>query len=909
MNRKFLLFLFIFSFLFLAALDVSAEVQYNFYAEINWGDVHDYDLYVKTPRGKLYYYGASLDETVRWCGDVYPNCATFMSPLPPECLDIFRATEIGTYEVWYNQYSKNCTGGSVTSTVMITAIEGSIKVNGQILTPGQQKTFSNEIPCTGVGLGNQLDASGLPTVSGFPITIEEIGGCVIDDDCLPNPNVQFCDGQTLKEHGACLDSSVCGDKTVRYCGEDELVVPAKYTCSGLWKKLQQKIKRSCYNESCRALYSYGEGAFTSCNGGIYWEDEEGKHFIKAEGPCSKNASECPGGDAPCYCPGGCSENPIWEDMNDDCPKNYKEGGFRCSGGNVEEGKIYYYCQTNADGSTIPTCDKSYTYWTVAEVCGNKCIPTGQKKCGGAVSGLLGEYPASVEEEWQCSFCVEGNENCVIWPDWRVLWPCWSWGSTSVFCAGNNIWKLQIDCPGNCAYVSPIGLGGPTCVLGNPTGNPNIFDCEKSSSIVASCLCGCSGWLNTSFPTVIGPGIICKQTGVCSPGATQPCGKGGTQTCSATCGWGSCQNEGVCTPGEERSCACGGTQICNSQYQWDPCQIHKECEKNAQGQYTGGCVCIGTPGNDSCTAPNQCEHNDCDYLKQTCLLNVPGPDVLIFGKDNVECQIDTNCPYSLNHPPTVEDLVALPETYCIAIPGCGEISFQWTYHDQDSNPESRFDIQVDNNSDFSSPEVDRTFVGLSEPDGSTNTQLIYVRNFPTSPGGDYITFDQSYYVRVRVWDNTDLDSGWVNYYDPADSDGDGNPATFFKDPHPWSDPEFRYLPSNPNPNEEISFTDLSICYDDNKNPYPCKITNPITGTDNEYIWTFGDGTPGNNDVGDTSHTYTAVGIYPVTLKICDCSLHDLLNPANGCCQVTHDVLVGTDSPTGGQTPEWKEISPF
>ncbi|MFO0743354.1 MAG: hypothetical protein U0270_46215 [Labilithrix sp.] len=53
-----------------------------------------------------------------------------------------------------------------------------------------------------------------------------------------------------------------------------------------------------------------------------------------------------------------------------------------------------------------------------------------------------------------------------------------------------------------------------------------------------------------------------ETGVCSTGETQACGKCGTKTCSGTCGWGQCKNEGVCKPGvithETAGCATVGT---------------------------------------------------------------------------------------------------------------------------------------------------------------------------------------------------------------------------------------------------------------------------------------------------------------------------------------------------------------
>lgn len=342
-----------------------------------------------------------------------------------------------------------------------------------------------------------------------------------------------------------------------------------------------------------------------------------------------------------------------------------------------------------------------------------------------------------------------------------------------------------------------------------------------------------------------------------------CCKGGPKSYSAFGGITGTFPEcyGSCPTGTTQTCGeCGGTQTCDYSCNWGSCvgaTCHTECVEE-QGNLT--CKSIDGPGED-------------------------------------ECETDENCE---SDPPTVTGLI--PETYCIGVPGCGEISFQWTYQDPDGDSESKFDMQVSSSplpasGQDSCPlcEVNRTFSNLSNPSGSTNTQIISVRNFSTSPGCDYITFDESYYVRVRVWDSTGLNSGWVPYDDPTDADGDGNPATFLKDPHPWPSAEFIFEPSNPDPDQEVIFPDLSICYDSNSDPYPCKLENPITGDNNQYTWTFGDG-ESSDHVGDTSHTYAAKGIYTVTLEVCD----DV-----GCCQKSHDVPVGVNQ---GGAQEWKEIPP-
>ena len=261
--------------------------------------------------------------------------------------------------------------------------------------------------------------------------------------------------------------------------------------------------------------------------------------------------------------------------------------------------------------------------------------------------------------------------------------------------------------------------------------------------------------------------------------------------------------------------------------------------------------------------------------------------------------------SINNPPYPENLEVLPESYCIDIPGCGEVSFRWVYQDIDGDNEVRFEFQVDDNSDFLSPEINRSFGGFSRPVGTINTQIILVRTFPAYYSCDYINYDTSYYWRVRVWDSTGLNSGWVEYNDPADSDNDGNTRTYTKDPHPYPAPEFSFIPANPVPGDLVSFIDLSVCYDNSNNPYLCKNLNPGTGTYNEYTWEFGDSSS-NNDRGNTSHSYGAEGTYTARLEICDVHLQGL--GKDGCCSVSHDVPVGV-GPGGEELFEWREISPF
>ena len=119
---------------------------------------------------------------------------------------------------------------------------------------------------------------------------------------------------------------------------------------------------------------------------------------------------------------------------------------------------------------------------------------------------------------------------------------------------------------------------------------------------------------------------CTGDSECSPGQTQPCGTGGTQTCgqdtcewescveptcsgaaSQACGncgtgtqtrtcsggtwsaWGSCTGGGTCAPGASMSCGGQGTQVCSSACGWGACTcpsgmtlVNGTCQRNITG---------------------------------------------------------------------------------------------------------------------------------------------------------------------------------------------------------------------------------------------------------------------------------------------------------------------------------------
>ncbi len=80
------------------------------------------------------------------------------------------------------------------------------------------------------------------------------------------------------------------------------------------------------------------------------------------------------------------------------------------------------------------------------------------------------------------------------------------------------------------------------------------------------------------------GATC-QWGTCTGGSctgptTQPCGKCGTQARTCTDGtwsdWGACSGEGVCSFGAIQACGTGGTQGCDASCSWSTCYQGVTC---------------------------------------------------------------------------------------------------------------------------------------------------------------------------------------------------------------------------------------------------------------------------------------------------------------------------------------------
>ncbi|MDD5032768.1 MAG: PKD domain-containing protein [Candidatus Pacebacteria bacterium] len=204
----------------------------------------------------------------------------------------------------------------------------------------------------------------------------------------------------------------------------------------------------------------------------------------------------------------------------------------------------------------------------------------------------------------------------------------------------------------------------------------------------------------------------------------------------------------------------------------------------------------------------------------------------------------------------------PDTYC----NIARHTFSWTYSDPLEKAESRFQMQVDNNSDFLSPEVDRNQSGLSYPSPTINTQQVLVIDVPES---DKLVYGETYNWRVKVYNDDNGHSDWIV----------GTPFTTDYVEYPTV--VYTWLPFKPNEDDVVQFTDSST------------VTEGASTT--ERVWEFQDGSPGTSVEQSPMTTFLSQGSKQVSLRITD---------SNGkSCTLLSTVEVKWP------LPNWKEILPF
>ncbi len=203
----------------------------------------------------------------------------------------------------------------------------------------------------------------------------------------------------------------------------------------------------------------------------------------------------------------------------------------------------------------------------------------------------------------------------------------------------------------------------------------------------------------------------------------------------------------------------------------------------------------------------------------------------------------------NSPPSVPSVSVTEPDYCSSFGAF----VNWTYSDPDGNPQSAYQVQIDDQGSFNNPEVDTGKIS-----GSGTSYF----------AGSGLDFNITYKARVRVWDSHDTVSGWTE-------------SGSWKTPkHAYPYVDFTYSPSTDIPaKQSVQFTDQTTFYDSG------------AGT-RTWSWVFGDG--GTSAQQNQSHTYNLPGLYNASLAATD--------KDNYSCSRTKQINIAQP------VPVWKEVSP-
>ncbi len=187
----------------------------------------------------------------------------------------------------------------------------------------------------------------------------------------------------------------------------------------------------------------------------------------------------------------------------------------------------------------------------------------------------------------------------------------------------------------------------------------------------------------------------------------------------------------------------------------------------------------------------------------------------------------------NAPPYIQSQEVNYQEYCGSGLCDGAVGFKWIYKDEDGDNEIRYDFKINDVDDVDDldPEVDKTFKGLSYPDGTENNQQVTVAK---SAGENEITYNTTYYWWAKVYDEWG-DSGWISG------------SSFATAAHAYPDPDFTLEPEAPAVDvfaqlcsveaPGLCDSDISKCYDINNEEVSCsgaEFTWDISGCNGIFV---------------------------------------------------------------------------
>jgi hypothetical protein len=479
---------------------------------------------------------------------------------------------------------------------------------------------------------------------------------------------------------------------------------------------------------------------------------------------------------------------------------------------------YYTCGcANGGDLRCPSysCQDDYNliyYLCESSSCPNKCMTP--YECGGCCVQYTKDCSANYCDGWKLvtGYCTIGgckktkeqcNDNCC-----------------KQYCGGDG----HCNASGNCKCRCTPSCGAwSQCVNGVQTRTCTRQDCTTYTETQSCSVCGngsCEAGENCSnCPSDCGcpSGQVC-QNGTCVTQAQAQCGNGKCEVaeglyCCQDCG---CPSGQVCRQFDGTCVAQGqcGNLICESGENSSNCCQDCGCPRHQVCQ-NGVCVtqCSCTSWVNQGCGGGGCASNQM-YQTRTC--TPPG------------CATEAQCVYSpscANNSPSATNLKVTSPDYCKFGPGAN--IFSWKFTDPDGDSQSAYQVQVDNNSNFSSPEVDSGKINSSSNSYSPQSGL---------------SFNTTYYWRVRVWDSKGNASSW------------SNGPSFTTPKHPWPTPAFTFSPEKPQLGQVVQFTDKSQAFGE--------------ATIKSWFWTFQDGNPSQSTQKNPTTTFSPYGQKQVTLSVVD-----------------------------------------
>jgi hypothetical protein len=188
----------------------------------------------------------------------------------------------------------------------------------------------------------------------------------------------------------------------------------------------------------------------------------------------------------------------------------------------------------------------------------------------------------------------------------------------------------------------------------------------------------------------------------------------------------------------------------------------------------------------------------------------------------------------NQPPTAYNLSVDAQSSEII---CGQsggsrAKFSWSFSDPDGDSQGAYQIQIDNNSNFSSPEVDTGKI--------QNSSYSFVLQSPYP----LLNWGTTYYWRLKIWDSKDNSSDWIYG------------SSFTTPSHSYPVIDFSWDPQRPIVGQVVKFTDNSIVYGGAKK--------------SSWYWTFQNGNPSASTNQNPTTTFSSIGGSTITLKVTDSS---------------------------------------